>query len=132
MGNSLASAGQIRFPQPLSYLGTMNKEVTAYIAKAPKDQEVLLNTLRSLIFASVPVTSEAIKWGRPVYSTTKNFAYLKSEKAYVTLGFFDTDGLKDPKGLLQGTGKSMRHVKLRTVSDIDEALFERWLTTAAG
>jgi hypothetical protein len=43
--------------------------------------------------------------------------------AHVNVGFFLGAQLADPAGLLEGTGKSMRHVKLRPGDDIDrEAL----------
>jgi hypothetical protein len=34
-------------------------------------------------------------------------------RAHVNVGFFRGDALPDPAGLLQGTGKRMRHVKLK-------------------
>lgn len=45
--------------------------------------------------------------------------------AHVNVGFYRGGELRDPKRLLQGSGKSMRHVKLRPGSAIDaEALRE--------
>ena len=41
------------------------------------------------------------------------FGYVNVFTAHVNVGFFQGAGLKDPEGLLQGTGKFMRHVKLR-------------------
>jgi hypothetical protein len=41
------------------------------------------------------------------------FAYVNVFRAHVNVGFFCGSVLKDPAGLLQGTGKYMRHVKLR-------------------
>jgi len=37
----------------------------------------------------------------------------------VNVGFFHGAFLKDPAGLLEGTGKRMRHVKLKPGSEID-------------
>jgi hypothetical protein len=37
------------------------------------------------------------------------------QNGYVNLGFFFGASVTDPLGLLEGTGKRMRHVKLRTV-----------------
>ena len=47
------------------------------------------------------------------------FAYVNAFKAHVNVGFFRGAELLDPVGLLEGTGKYMRHVKLRPDSDID-------------
>lgn len=41
------------------------------------------------------------------------FAYVACHKAHVNVGFFRGAHLEDPAGILQGTGKNMRHVKLR-------------------
>ena len=41
------------------------------------------------------------------------FGYVNVFTAHVNVGFFQGAGLKDPDGLLEGTGKFMRHVKLR-------------------
>src|SRR6201995_2689539 len=41
------------------------------------------------------------------------FAYVNVFPAHVNVGFFHGSALPDPASLLQGTGKSMRHVKVR-------------------
>lgn len=51
------------------------------------------------------------------------FAYVNVFTAHMNLGFYRGAELRDPKRLLQGSGKSMRHVKLSPGSAIDaEAL----------
>jgi len=47
------------------------------------------------------------------------FAYVNAFSAHVNVGFFRGSEIADPKGLLEGTGKVMRHVKLRPGQDID-------------
>jgi hypothetical protein len=47
------------------------------------------------------------------------FAYVNAFKAHVNVGFFRGAELTDPVGLLEGTGKYMRHVKLRPDRAID-------------
>ncbi len=41
------------------------------------------------------------------------FGYVNVFRAHVNVGFFRGAGLDDPQRLLQGTGRRMRHVKLR-------------------
>ncbi|HEY1751504.1 MAG TPA: DUF1801 domain-containing protein [Caulobacteraceae bacterium] len=41
------------------------------------------------------------------------FAYVAALRAHANLGFYFGAELADPAGLLEGTGKRMRHVKLR-------------------
>jgi hypothetical protein len=47
------------------------------------------------------------------------FAYVDAFTSHVNVGFFAGAGLADPAALLQGTGRYMRHVKLRPDRDID-------------
>jgi len=48
------------------------------------------------------------------------FAYVNAFSAHVNVGFFNGSALPDDAGLLQGTGKRMRHVKLRPGEKIDD------------
>lgn len=49
------------------------------------------------------------------------FAYVDAFTAHVNVGFFRGAELSDPAGLLEGTGKYMRHVKLRPGVEADAA-----------
>lgn len=58
------------------------------------------------------------------------FAYVNAFTAHVNVGFFRGAELADPAGLLEGSGKYMRHVKLRPGSDIDVTALRRLIDTA--
>ncbi len=49
------------------------------------------------------------------------FAYINAFTSHVNLGFFYGADLPDESGLLEGTGKRMRHIKLRPGGSYDEA-----------
>ena len=49
------------------------------------------------------------------------FAYVDVFTAYVNVGFFQGSELPDPDGLLEGSGRFMRHVKLRPDVEVDAA-----------
>jgi hypothetical protein len=49
------------------------------------------------------------------------FGYVNSFKSHVNVGFFYGAMLRDPAALLEGSGKRMRHVKLKPGTDIDTA-----------
>lgn len=53
------------------------------------------------------------------------FAYVAVYKAHVNVGFFFGAELSDPAGMLEGTGKLMRHVKLRPGAELDVAALKR-------
>jgi hypothetical protein len=48
------------------------------------------------------------------------FAYVAAYRAHAAIGFFEGASLPDPAGLLEGSGKRMRHFKLRWGAAIDE------------
>lgn len=58
------------------------------------------------------------------------FGYVNAFTAHVNVGFFRGAALPDPKGLLEGTGKLMRHVKLRPDEDVDATALEELITSA--
>lgn len=58
------------------------------------------------------------------------FGYVNAFTAHVNVGFFRGAELADPAGLLQGTGKFMRHVKLRPGAAMDAVALERLIKVA--
>jgi hypothetical protein len=58
------------------------------------------------------------------------FAYIDTFKAHVNVGFFRGADLADPKGVLEGSGKSMRHVKIRPRDTLDDAALSNLISAA--
>jgi hypothetical protein len=58
------------------------------------------------------------------------FGYVNVFTAHVNVGFYHGASLPDPDRLLQGTGKFMRHVKLRPGTATDAASLLRLIETA--
>jgi hypothetical protein len=58
------------------------------------------------------------------------FAYVNAFNAHVNVGFFRGAEIADPAGLLEGTGKFMRHVKLRPERDVDATAVLKLIETA--
>ena len=58
------------------------------------------------------------------------FGYVNAFRAHVNVGFFRGAELSDPSGLLEGTGKFMRHVKLRPERDVDAAALTKLIEMA--
>jgi hypothetical protein len=58
------------------------------------------------------------------------FGYVNSFKAHVNVGFFRGAEIADPESLLEGTGKFMRHVKLRPDCEVDAAALRKLIETA--
>ena len=111
-----------------------DKTIDSWLAALDPSLRSMAEALRQLILESDPDLSESIKWGNPVYEKHGKVCYLASTKAYVSLGFFNGAALTDPegfpKGLIEGTGKKMRHVKVRSLEDIRNELFSSWVREA--
>lgn len=58
------------------------------------------------------------------------FAYVDAFTTHASIGFYRGAMLDDPAGLMEGTGKRMRHVKLRWGAVIDEAALGALLAAA--
>src|SRR5580693_3306759 len=58
------------------------------------------------------------------------FAYVNVFRAHVNVGFFHGAALPDPARLLEGTGKFMRHVKLRPETAANTAALSRLIELA--
>ena len=90
----------------------------------------LAQKLRRLVKKTLPGAAETVKWGIPVYILDgKNLAWIVGYKDHADLGFFV--GAKLDSKLLEGTGKGIRHIKVRNEDDIKEAEFVRLLKEAA-
>ncbi|HLF07077.1 MAG TPA: DUF1801 domain-containing protein [Thermoplasmata archaeon] len=103
-----------------------------YIAQQSAGHQTLLRTLRALIIKAVPGLEERIMWSQPVFTSGKEkvvFLYVAGD--HVNFGFFRATEVKDPKKRLEGTGKGMRHVKIRGEADIDSAYFASLVKQAA-
>ena len=81
---------------------------------------------RALVFELDPDVVEVVwphqgtvGWGVGPRKNSEHYAWLAVHKGHVSLGFFAGARLPDPAHLLEGTGASLRHLKLRTAADVD-------------
>lgn len=61
---------------------------------------------------------------------TAAFAYVNAFKTHVNVGFFGGAELPDRAGLLEGTGKFMRHVKIRPGVPLDAIKLQELIALA--
>ncbi len=73
----------------------------------------MLVRLHELLMSTEPEFSLAIKWRNPTYSVGGNLLiYLADQCRYVQVGFYNGAQFTDPHGLIEGTGKRLRHIKI--------------------
>jgi hypothetical protein len=58
------------------------------------------------------------------------FGYVNVFKAHVNVGFFFGAELEDPMGLLEGSGRRMRHVKVKPGADLNVAALSALIAAA--
>ena len=102
-----------------------------YLAgQTPRNQNVI-RALRTFVKRVAPQLQESVKWGNGCWAQGKApVAYVYSAPDHVQFGFFGGSALKDPLRLLNGEGKFVRHIKVRTRSEIDEDAFAALLRQA--
>ena len=108
----------------------IEKVLKSAVADADDQQADVVSSVRKILKEASPDAEEAIKWAQPVYSSNGPFAYIKAFKNSVNFGFWRGVELNDPKGLLQGSGDKMRHVKLTSPDDIDATAFDDFIVQA--
>jgi hypothetical protein len=103
-----------------------------YLKDQSSENQAVIRALRRFVKRVAPKLEEAVKWGNGCWIGSNGpVAYVYSAKGYVQFGFFRGASLKDPKGLLEGKGKFVRHTKVHDASEIDERAFAALLKQAA-
>lgn len=94
--------------------------VETWLARQPGELGTMARTWFSRMRACGFDVLEMMHDGCPVVCVKDvPFAYVNVFKSHVNVGFFLGADLKDPAHLLEGTGKRMRHVKLKPGVPLD-------------
>jgi len=96
----------------------MNKQVNEYIEKQKSPQKEILQKVREIFQKTLPKCEEKMAWGCITFGGGK--FYIAAMKNRVHIGFAITGLSKDEISLFEGSGKTMRHIKIPTLGDIDE------------
>jgi hypothetical protein len=96
----------------------LSKEVDDYIQKQKSPQREICQALRQIILKQFPEIKEEMKLGVPYY---EDKYYIVALKNYVNLGFSLKGLSPEEVKLLEGGGKIMKHIKVRSLDEIDEA-----------
>lgn len=94
----------------------MDKKVTAYADKQKSPQKEICKKLRKIILKTLPGINEEFKMGVPWYGKY----YIVALRDHVNMGFCIGDLSKTELAMLEGKGKTMRHIKFFSMKDIDE------------
>jgi len=95
----------------------MSSKVDEYMEKQQSPQKEICKKLRSIIINTYPSINERMKYGVPYYNDK---FYIVALKNHVNMGFSIKNLTDDEIALFEGDGKLTRHIKVNSVSEIDE------------
>jgi len=95
--------------------------IDAYVKKAGK-LEGVAKTLRALVKKTVKGGEEYVNpWKIPSFDSNGPLCCFMVGKEHVTFAFMRGAALPDPQKLLEGKGKGVRHVKLRSLAEVQRS-----------
>lgn len=107
------------------------------LAGVEPDLAAIARRLRAIIRAVDVSTVETVRLGdnAATYGVgpkkmTDGYAYIMPMRGYINLGFYQGAVLADPERLLEGTGKGLRHVKIRSLAEANRPPVRALVATA--
>lgn len=103
----------------------MNKLLDEFLSKYPANVRELVLNARALILEVMPDVIEQLDPSANLigYGTDRSYKGLVCGiaiyKTYINLMFARGASLPDPVGLLRGTGKRARHIKIENAADLE-------------
>jgi hypothetical protein len=98
-------------------------DVAKLLAEHPPEQQAIEHALRATIRREFPGAVEQVDFGNKLIAFGRSMKMrgllfaLIAHKSWVNLQLADGAELPDPNGLIEGTGKRIRHIKIRSVGD---------------
>jgi len=112
----------------------MSDSVEMFLSNFPEEIQTISRELRSMARRAMPGAHEFLYYDAINYSVSNSplerICYIRPLEKRVTLGFLFGRQLDDPHHLLQGTGKRMRHVKVRALEDTRDPALEELVKAA--
>lgn len=120
-------------PAQAAKSGAGNDTFEQLIGPYSPDVQALAVRLREIIYEVFPKAEEkvwATGWKVARYANGAEIAAIGPLKNYVNLFFAQGAHLSNPDGLLEGTGKDIRHLKVKTLDGIPVAAIKKMLKEA--
>jgi hypothetical protein len=86
--------------------------------------------IRKVMKESAPGVSEVISYGIPTYGLKRPVAWINPSKTGITFGFRQGASFADKYRLLRGTGKHAKHVRMRTVGEVNGVALRYYIKQA--
>ena len=93
----------------------------------------IISALDDLISKLRPELEKSVKWGNGVWLHDESpVLYAHCEKDHVQFGFFNGSALDDPDNILIGSGKYVRHIKIRCPKEVRIRMLRTLIVSAQG
>ena len=112
------------------HMMSKEKNVEAYVGSLQPGQRRLVQSLRRLVKAKAPHLVEVMKWGNVCWVGAGNVCLIHVADDHLDFGFFYGASLPDPGGILVGSGKFLRMIKVRKAADIRPGALAGVITSA--
>lgn len=93
---------------------------------SPEALRPAMQKMRTIIFTVYPEVFEVVRleeksatYGIGPKKNSEAFVYILPYKNWFNLGFMYGADLPDPKSLLEGTGKKLRHIKIKSIDECE-------------
>ena len=106
------------------------------LANQTPDVQAMARRARELVLAALPDAIEKVHlgWRNVMFGVSPAMSdqvfVIQPLKSRINLALFTGAGVPDPAGLLEGTGQSMRHVKIASLAALDDAALAALLAAA--
>jgi hypothetical protein len=105
--------------------------VSEYVRRVPAPLRPTLQAARRTVKAIAPQAEEVAYRRWPIrYRGDQYVCAVGNYPCWISLYFFRGGQLDDPDGVLEGSGKLMRHIKLREPKDADRPAVKRMIRRA--
>ena len=117
----------------------MSEGFEEIVSSATPQVQALARNTRDLILDVKPDAVE-LAWPKQNISSygvgpkkmSEHYCYIGMFKQHINLGFYYGADLPDPSGLLEGTGKLMRHIKISSQEQLEDPALRQIIEKAAG
>jgi hypothetical protein len=108
------------------------------MVEASAEIKEIAYSIRALLAEVMPGITEVpwshqktIGYGVGAKKMSEHFCYIAPQKNYVNLGFMYGANLPDPQKLLEGNGQLLRHIKIRTLEDVQRPALRKLVEEAS-
>lgn len=121
-------------------INSVNTQGTFDDVTAGRDEHIveIAHALRNLLAEVMPGITE-VSWpnqqiagyGIGPKKMSEHFCYIAPLTNHVNIGFMYGADLDDPAGIMEGTGKALRHIKIKTMGDVSNSAVKELIERAS-